>query len=184
MYRKPVCQIKIPTFVLCLLFGSILLTASACTFYGAEQETTTPATSPVELDEPASEARAMLGEQQWLLSAVIYRGEEQEISALEPTYFQFVFNPDRNTMRIVTPCEGTDSGVRGLGPTIVFYEEQQYRLYPQEMIGVGCGEMIDAQSDYLMGTYLETSHYELRNDQLLLIGDNNQIVLERVNTNP
>jgi len=184
MYRKPVCQIKIPTLVLCLLFGSILLTAPACTLDGAEQEMTTPVASTVEPDEPANEARAMLGEQQWLLSAVTYRGEEQEISALEPTYFQFIFNPDRNTLLFTTPCGGTDSGVKGFGYTILFHEEQQYSLRPQDGIDVDCGEMIDAQADFLIRVLLETSLHQLIDKQLVLSGDNHQIVLERVNTNP
>ncbi|MFO7538009.1 MAG: hypothetical protein R6X32_08105 [Chloroflexota bacterium] len=170
--------------VLCLLFSSILLIGTACTSASSQPETVTPSAYPVELDEPASEARARLGEQQWLLSAVTYRGEEQEISALESTYFQFIFTPDRNTLLFTTPCEGTDDGSKGFGYTILFHEEQQYSLHPQDGIDVGCGEMIDAQTDYLMGAFLETSRYELRNDQLLLTGDNNQIVLERVNTTP
>ncbi|MFO7538011.1 MAG: hypothetical protein R6X32_08115 [Chloroflexota bacterium] len=143
---------------------------------------TTPVASPVDLDEPTSEARARLGEQQWLLVAVTYRGEEQEISALEPTYFQFIFNSDRNTLLVRTPCEGTDNRVRGVGATIVFHDQQQYTLYPQEMIDVGCGELIDAQAGNVRA--FSSSRYELENDQLLLIGDNNQIVLKRVNTNP
>ncbi|MFO7538716.1 MAG: hypothetical protein R6X32_11765 [Chloroflexota bacterium] len=175
-------QKRVPTIVLCLLLSLILLIGAACTSASSQPETVILSAYPVELDEPASEARARLGEQQWLLAAVIYQGEEQEISALEPTYFQFIFNSDRNTLLFRTPCEGTDNRVRGAGATIVFHDEQQYSLYPQDMSAVDCGDMIDAQSEHLR--ILDTSRYEIEGDELFLIGENIQIVLERVNTTP
>jgi hypothetical protein len=184
MHKNLIRKTKIATMVLPLLLSLILLISAACTSASSQPEAVIPPAYPVELDEPAREARARLGEQPWVLSAVNYQGEEQEISALEPTYFQFIFNSDRNTLLFTTPCRGTDVGSKGFGYTIVFHEEQQYSLHPQDGIDVDCGDMVDAQADFLISVLLETSLYELIDKQLLLSGDNNQIVLERDNTNP
>jgi hypothetical protein len=44
------------------------------------------------------------------------------------------------------------------------------------MIAVDCGNMIDAQAEHLR--VLDTSWYEIRENQLSLLGENIQIVLD------
>ncbi len=140
-----------------------------------------PATSATPIATEISETpNPTLSANLWVLSAVIYRGENMDVDALYPTYFRF--DVERGSLLITTPCEGTDNFVRGIGYGIVFQGEQHYTLSPQEMITVDCGELIDTQSEHLK--VLSTSQYEIQDDTLILIGENVQIVLERDNTNP
>ena len=91
------------------------------------------------VEQPVDTSKAVLSEHQWVLSTVSYRGENKDISALNPTYFQF--DTARSLLLITTPCEGSDDF--GIGFEITFQDEQHYVLNPQDMITVGCGEIIE-----------------------------------------
>lgn len=198
MYNKLACKISTPKWVLYLLLGSILLVGTACTRSNSDQITLTqtaylaqpnkteppllPTNTPdhsaiATVQDPIDNSNMLLSKNQWLLSGIVYRGENKEISALYPTYFQF----DKNLLLITTPCEGTDNLIRGLGFEIIFQDEQYYMLNSQDMDMVDCGEMIDAQSEHLR--VLDTSHYEIQDDKLILSGTQIQIVMERDNSN-
>lgn len=182
------------------MLGLILLVGTACSTRNSNQIASTPLGYPVEpnetalpdlptntpehdalesIDEPVDNANPILGEHQWVLSRISLRGEDKEIGALHPAYFNF--DLERNLLLVTTPCEGTDDQLIGYGFDIEFQEKQHYILFPQDTIMPGCGEMIETQTEHLR--VIDTARYEIQNDQLLLIGDNIQITLELADTN-
>lgn len=149
-----------------VLWFLLLLLGTACTLNKSENHAQ---------DDP----NAILGESQWVLSALTYRDEQMEIDALYPTYFRF--DIENGFLLVTIPCEGTDTLTRGFGPSITFQDNQQYTLIPNEMETPDCGDLIEEQNENLR--VLETSQYEMQDEKLVLIGRNIQIVLERETSN-
>ena len=148
------------------LLGFVWLVGSGCA------ETT--------VEQPVDTSKAVLSEHQWVLSTVSYRGENKVVDALKPTYFQF--DTARNLLLITTPCEGSDDFGRTLGYEILFQNERHYTLNPQDSSDVGCGRLINVQTEHLR--VLDTSQYEIRDNQLFLIGEQVQIVLSMDDMTP
>ncbi|MCA9898320.1 MAG: hypothetical protein H6654_17165 [Ardenticatenaceae bacterium] len=122
----------------------------------------------------------VLSDHLWVLSAVIYRGEDMDVDALYPTYFRF--DVERGYLLVTIPCEGTDTHTRGDGLGIVFQDKQRYTLTPYETITPWCGDMIEEQAEHLK--VLTTSQYEIQGEKLILSGGNVQIILEKDDGNP
>ena len=153
-----------------ILLTFFLLIGSAC----AEDSANTPAENsgvPVENSDTLH---------QWILVKVSNSGEETDASSLEGTLVRF--GPYRRFLTVDMPCAGRE--ILPIDFILDFQGNQQYEITQGDRLFVHCGDAEESQIAYISLLLSETHRYEIDGDQLLLIGEEIEITLERDDSFP
>ncbi len=76
-----------------------------------------------------------------------------------------------NTLLFTSTCNS-------VGYTILFENKHKYKLIASAIPGKSCGEIIDKQFADVHQAIRSTTEYEIKDAQLILIGEGVQVVLE------
>lgn len=110
-----------------------------------------------------------LAENRWRLLEIIYSGTNVAFDTIQPIYITF-------SLRGQLAFSTTDCN--GAGFTIIAESEYQYRLIPGTVTAMGCGKVGDKQFSDVNRAIGITTEYEIKDAQLILIGEGVQVVLE------
>lgn len=111
---------------------------------------------------------AILTENRWRLLGITNDGEILAFDLIQPVYLTFSIN---NTLLFTSTCNS-------VGYTILFENKHKYKLIASAIPGKSCGEIIDKQFADVHQAIRSTTEYEIKDAQLILIGEGVQVVLE------
>lgn len=147
-----------------LLAAVVVMTACASPFL---PPTPTPFSQPESPLIPGK--NVALAENRWRLLEIIYSGTNVAFDTIQPIYITF-------SLRGQLAFSTTDCN--GAGFTIIAESEYQYRLIPGTVTAMGCGKVGDKQFSDVNRAIAITTEFELKDTQLILIGEGVQVVLE------
>jgi hypothetical protein len=145
------------------LFWVVIVITSACVA-GSE---VTQSPSPL-----SPNTASLLVGNRWKVAEITFQGESIRLDALEPLYFWF---EQAGVLNLTSSlCPG--------GAFLIFFEsERRYKLGRGDVPAVGCSELSSRQMADVQNALKATREFEIRGNQLFLIGPDVRIVLETDN---
>lgn len=125
--------------------------------------------TPVPLPDTFIGENVALVENTWRLVQITHRGEVIEFEAIAPITFSF--GREGYFGFRTTDCNA-------VGYEVVTKSEQRYRLIPRSSTAIYCGELGQSQIERVSEAVEATNAYKIQGNQLLLTGNNVQLLLE------
>ena len=143
------------------LLSTLVLLVSGCVPLG-----TTTITQPESPLIPGTNTR--LSDTLWWLSEGTHQGEPIAFEAISPLWVQFTVRGEL----LVSEARCNAGGYQ-----IIAKSDHQYRLFSGVSTAVLCSDRAMEQSFHLREAFLATTRYELRDNQVFLLGEETQIIL-------